>query len=99
MHLIIKHDSPTNTIISNTTGQVLYRSETPTKWTKLIGNSRKTRIYKIVPNEYEDDMRDRFAEVAQIEWRGPKTTVFRYRGKESLTKDYFRHMGRSGRWV
>lgn len=97
MNLTLSHDSPINTSISNSSGQVLYRAQTPLKW-----YGRVTRIYKVVPNDIKDDpedMEDRFEEVARIEWRGPKTSIFRYRGRESLTKDFFRHHGVSGRSV
>lgn len=95
MHLVLAHDSPGNTTISGPTGQVLYRSSTPFKWSE-----RTTTVSKVVPNEFEDEhMRDRFAELAQIEWHGPKTSVFRYRGVQSLTKDFFQHEDKGGRWV
>lgn len=94
MNLSLSHDSPINTSFSNSAGQVLYRSETPLKW-----YGRITRIYKVVPNEYPEDMEDRFEEVARIEWRGPKSSTFRYKGRECLTKDFFRHHGVSGRSV
>jgi len=93
MHLLLSRDSPGNTTITNSTGQVLYRSSTPFKW-----SGRTTTVSKVVPNESDGDhMRDRFAELAQIEWNGPKTSIFRYHGNQSFTKDFFKHEGKGGR--
>lgn len=93
MHLILSNDSPGNTTISDSaTDQVLYRSSKPSK--------RIINISKVLPNDSEHDhMRDRFAHLAQIEWHGPKTSIFRYRGNESFTKDFFKHEGKTMRCV
>jgi len=91
MHLILSSDSPGDTTISDsTTSQVLYRCSTPSKGT--------VNISKVLPNDSEHDhMRDRFAHLAQIEWHGPTTSIFRYQGNESFTKDFFKHEGKTGR--
>jgi hypothetical protein len=93
MHLILSSDSPGDTTISDsTTSQVLYRCSTPSKGT--------VNISKVLPNDSEHDhMRDRFAHLAQIEWHGPTTSIFRYQGNESFTKDFFKHEGKTGRCV
>ncbi|KIM79593.1 hypothetical protein PILCRDRAFT_823128 [Piloderma croceum F 1598] len=92
MRLILSNDSPENTTISDsTTGQVLYRFSTPSG--KGIVN-----IFRVVPNDSDGDhMKDRFEQLAQIEWYDPTTSIFRYRGQKYLTTEFFKHEGKSER--
>ncbi|KIM79630.1 hypothetical protein PILCRDRAFT_550834 [Piloderma croceum F 1598] len=62
---LTNHANVRNTRFYNADGQVLYKSETPGSAFSL---HKKTTISKIIPNDSPDDMSDRFAEIATIEW-------------------------------
>jgi hypothetical protein len=92
MRLILSNDSPENTTISDsTTGQVLYRCSTPS-------GKGTVNIFRVLPNDTDGDhMKDRFEQLAQIEWYGPTTSIFRYRGQKYLTTEFFKQEGKSER--
>ncbi|KIJ69135.1 hypothetical protein HYDPIDRAFT_105702 [Hydnomerulius pinastri MD-312] len=81
-----------NTIIATETGQAIYSTNTPAK-----SGSRVTTISKVQPNSEKEDMRDRFESFAEIEWHTFSSSVFRYEGKETKTKDFIPSGGIQGR--
>jgi hypothetical protein len=92
MRLILSNDSPENTTISDsTTGQILYRFSTPS-------GKGTVNIFRVIPSDSDGDhMKDRFEQLAQIEWYDPTTSIFRYRGQKYLTTEFFKHEGKSER--
>lgn len=87
MHLYISH-SPFNSVYTNESGQGLYKVKT-----KLSG--RTSTITRSIPNdipqrEAEANLPDRFAHLAQIDWRIVESTKIRFAGTELDIKTLFR---------
>ena len=72
MRLILSSEAARNAVMSNESGQVLYKTFHPLK----LGLSQgTTTIQKIKPNDDPMDMRDQFDVLAQISngiWRRPR---------------------------
>ena len=54
---------------------------------KMLG--RDVSIHKIVPNASEDDLQDRFAHLAEVEYNQFMSSRIRYGGGEVVTSQYF----------
>ena len=88
MHLILSSNEPWNARYSNEEGQALYKTSSP--W-KMLG--RDVSIHKIMPNASEDDLQDRFAHLAQVEYNQFRSSRIRYGGGEVVTSQYFTMTG------
>jgi hypothetical protein len=95
MHLILSHSSPINSVYSNEDGQAIYKVHSPFKF---IG--RTSTISRILPNDIpgRDDivMQDRFARLAQIDWKIISPSRIRFGGIEADVKTFFRKEEGSG---
>ncbi|KAL4065947.1 hypothetical protein J3A83DRAFT_337971 [Scleroderma citrinum] len=93
MRLTLSSEFVLNTVMTNESGQVLYRTSTP----KFRLKGRSTTIYKVVPNTDPSDMQDRFETIGEIEWQmfGPAT--MRLHGKEMNTNQFIPRHGVRGR--
>ncbi|KAF9219198.1 hypothetical protein BS17DRAFT_789978 [Gyrodon lividus] len=92
MQLILSSESVRNTIITNESGQVLYKTSHPFK---LIGMGTTT-IQKIKSNTDPMDMRDQFEVVGEIEWHLFGSSTFRINGQEMQTNDFLPRHGING---
>ncbi|KAH7888166.1 hypothetical protein F5I97DRAFT_959797 [Phlebopus sp. FC_14] len=92
MILSLSSESVRNTIITNESGQVLYKTVTPFKF-----GSRTTTVYKIKSNANPTDMQDQFEVMAEIEWHTFESSKFRINGQEVLTKEFIPRHGVTGR--
>jgi hypothetical protein len=88
MNLHLANNSPRNTVLRNSEGQAIYKIVTPKKLGK-----RTTTISKIVPSSSPEDMRDHFAEVAQIDWPNLGKKRIRMGGQEIDARSYLRRDG------
>ena len=85
MHLYLSSNEPWNATYANEEGQTIYKTASP--WTML---SRKISVHKIIPNASEEDLQDRFAHLAEVEYKRFTPSRIRYGGEELLTSEYFR---------
>lgn len=94
MLLTLSSESVRNTIFTNESGQVLYKTSHPSK----LGMGTTT-IQKIAPNADPMDMRDQFDVMGEIEWRLFGSSTFRINGEEMRSNDFLPRHGITGRWV
>ena len=95
MLLTLSSESVRNTIFTNESGQVLYKTSHPFK----IGTMGTTTIHKIAPNADPTDMRDKFDVMGEIDWRLFGSSTFRINGEEMQTNDFLPRHGITGRCV
>ncbi|KAF9232115.1 hypothetical protein BU15DRAFT_81582 [Melanogaster broomeanus] len=93
MQLTLSSESVRNTVMTNETGQVLYKSFHPFK----LGKLGTTTIRKIRPNTDPLDVRDNFDVMGEIEWRLFGSSTFRINGQEMQTSDFLPRHGITGR--
>ncbi|KAN0087840.1 hypothetical protein V8E55_006461 [Tylopilus felleus] len=85
MRLTLSSEAVRNAVMTNESGQILYRTFHPLK----LGLSQgTTTIQKIKPNDDPMDMRNQFEVLAQIEWRLTTPSTFHMHGQE-LSSDVF----------
>ncbi|KAG1891481.1 hypothetical protein F4604DRAFT_1611832 [Suillus subluteus] len=82
-----------NTIITNEQGQIIYKTQTPSK---LVG-VRTTTIQKIKPNDDRYHMQNQFDVLGEIEWHKFSSSKFRSGGTEVETKEFIPKRGLWGR--
>ncbi|KAF8888278.1 hypothetical protein BD779DRAFT_1440034 [Infundibulicybe gibba] len=94
MHLYLSGASPLHSTFSNEEGQVIYKVDSPIKLT-----NRTASIRRALPNDLFDgeDTHNRFAHLAQVEWRVVGPSTIRQGGEEIETKTFFRRGGWLGR--
>lgn len=85
MHLYLSSNKPWNSAYANEEGQAIYKTSSP--WIML---GRKISVHKIIPNASEKDLQDRFAPLAEVEYKRFTPGRIRYGGEELLTSEYFR---------
>ncbi|KAG6375929.1 hypothetical protein JVT61DRAFT_2798 [Boletus reticuloceps] len=94
MHLTLSSEAVRNAIVTNESGQVLYKAFHPLK----LGLSQgTTTIQKIKPNDDPTDMRDQFEVLAQIEWHFMTPSTFRMHGQELPSNAFIPRHGIRGR--
>ncbi|KAH0832271.1 hypothetical protein J3R83DRAFT_13264 [Lanmaoa asiatica] len=94
MHLILSSESVRHAVMSNESGQVLYKTFHPLK----LGLSQgTTTIQKIKPNDDPMDMRDQFEVLAQIEWHLVGPSTFRMNGQDLQSDTFIPRHGILGR--
>ena len=94
MRLILSSEAVRNAVMSNESGQVLYKTFHPLK----LGLSQgTTTIQKIKPNDDSMDMRDQFDVLAQIEWHLVTPSTFRMHGQELPSDEFIPRHGILGR--
>ena len=84
MHLYLSSNEPWSATYANEEGQAIYKTASPR--TML---SRKISVHKIISNASED-LQDRFAHLAEVEYKRSTPSRIRYGGEELLTSEYFR---------
>ncbi|KAJ7119099.1 hypothetical protein C8R44DRAFT_790012 [Mycena epipterygia] len=92
---------PMNAVYADASGAPQYKVNTPLN----LLNGRTTAISRVVDgiprrqsqsgdeHETEGEEGERFASLAHIDWRVVESTVIRFRGRELLTRDFFRKTG------
>lgn len=95
MLLTLSSESVRNTIFTNETGQVLYKTSHPFK----LGTMGTTTIQKIVSNADPVDMRDKFDVMGEIEWRLFGSSTFRINDEEMQSNHFLPRHGFTGRCV
>lgn len=85
MLLTLSSESVRNTVFTNESGQVLYKTSHPFQLGLVMGT---TTIQKIVPNADPMDMRDKLVVMGEIEWRLLGSSTFRINGQEMLSSDF-----------
>jgi hypothetical protein len=88
MNLQLSEHSFRNSLYCTPEGQTIYKIVTPKGW-----GARTTSIAKIVTNSKEDDMQDRYEEMAQIRWPWIGKEILKFRGQERASKEYLRRDG------
>ncbi|KAF8894852.1 hypothetical protein BD779DRAFT_867293 [Infundibulicybe gibba] len=90
MHLYLSDASPLHATFGNEEGQAIYKVDSPFK---LVG--RTANISRVVPNDVPrgEDMQDRFAHLAQVEWHTLGSSIIRQAGQEVETKTFFQKEG------
>ncbi|KAH7909212.1 hypothetical protein BJ138DRAFT_1115166 [Hygrophoropsis aurantiaca] len=91
MRFTLSSEYVCNTILTNEEGQVVYKTKTSAKLSSLVPWT--TIISKITPNIDENDMRDKFAIMAAIEWHSLSSSIFRFGGEEHRAKDFLPNSG------
>ncbi|KAJ8595150.1 hypothetical protein M405DRAFT_857545 [Rhizopogon salebrosus TDB-379] len=81
-----------NTVITNTQGQVIYKTNTPFRF-----GTRTTTIYKVKPNANWFGTRNQFDVIGEIEWHTYTSSKFRFGGTEVVTKEFIPKKGFTGR--
>lgn len=110
MQLVLTTASPSNAVYTDGSGAPQYKVNTPLKL-----HNRTTAISRVIEHgiprrrsqsqsadEHEVEVEgERFASLAQIDWRVVESSVIRFRDRELLTRDFFRKTGWGwyGRWV
>ena len=85
MHLYLSSNEPWNATYANEEGQAFYK----TCWSPtMLG--RKISVHKIIPNASKEDLQDRFAHLAEVEYKRFTPSRIRYGGEALLTSEYFR---------
>ncbi|KAI6007498.1 hypothetical protein EDC04DRAFT_2611348 [Pisolithus marmoratus] len=92
MHLILSSRFVRNTIMTDESGQVLYKTSTPCRF-----GSRTTTLYKVVPNTDPDDMQNHMEAVGEIEWHWIAPSIMRLHGQEMTTNTFIPCHGFMGR--
>ncbi|KIM56369.1 hypothetical protein SCLCIDRAFT_132908 [Scleroderma citrinum Foug A] len=92
MRLTLSSESVRNTVMTNESGQVLYKTSTPFR----LG-VRTTTIYKVVPNTNPNDMQDCLDAIGEIEWHLFGTSIMRLHGEEMKTDRFIPRHGFTGR--
>ncbi|KAF7980161.1 hypothetical protein HWV62_39623 [Athelia sp. TMB] len=87
---LTNHTNVQSTTFTNESGQALYKAETPGS---ILKRHRKTIISKVVPNESLDDMTDRYAELATIEWHSITPSLLTYDGVTRSMKEFMPYRG------
>ncbi|EDR10699.1 uncharacterized protein LACBIDRAFT_315364 [Laccaria bicolor S238N-H82] len=85
MHLYLSSNEPWNATYANEEGQPIYKTSSP----RMV-LSRKISVHKIIPNASEEDLQDRFAHLAEVEYKRFTPSRIRYGGDDLLTSEYFR---------
>ncbi|KAF9233679.1 hypothetical protein BU15DRAFT_66387 [Melanogaster broomeanus] len=93
MQLTLSSGSVRNAVMTNETGQALYK----TSHTFTLGKLGTTTIRKIRPNTDPLDMRDHFDVMGEIDWRLYGSSTFRINGQEMQTSDFLPRHGIRGR--
>ncbi|KAF9463416.1 hypothetical protein BDZ94DRAFT_1258742 [Collybia nuda] len=96
MNLYLSDRSPLNSKFRTEAGQIIYKVDTPIRFT-----TRVSTITKVIPNDViplqdtgnEVDMRDRFALLALIEHKPRASSVIKLGDVETETLKYFRKEG------
>ncbi|KAH0832240.1 hypothetical protein J3R83DRAFT_13214 [Lanmaoa asiatica] len=94
MLLTLSSESVRNTVFTNESGQVLYKSSHPFK----LGMGTTT-IQKIMSNADPMDMLDRFDVMGEIEWHLFVSSTFRINGEAMQSNDFIPRHGITGRCV
>ncbi|KAF8552771.1 hypothetical protein OG21DRAFT_1511100 [Imleria badia] len=94
MLLTLSSESVRNTVFTNESGQVLYKTTHPFQFSVTLGT---TTIHKIVPSADPTDMRDEFEVMGDIEWRLLGSSTFRINGEEMLSNNFLPRHGMMGR--
>jgi len=94
MHLVLSRRSHLNAVYSNEDGQAIYKVHSPFKF-----KGRTSTISRIMPNGIPSSsdigMQDRFAHLAQIDYKLMTPSIIRFGGIEVDVKTFFR-VGRLG---
>ena len=85
MDLYLSSNEPWSATYANKEGPAIYKTASPR--TML---SRKISVRKIISNASEKDLQDRFAHLAEVEYKRFVPSRIRYGGEELLTSEYFR---------
>ncbi|KAF8133351.1 hypothetical protein EV363DRAFT_53024 [Boletus edulis] len=94
MHLTLSSEAVRNAVMTNESGQVLYKAFHPLK----LGLSQgTTTIQKIKPNDDPTDMCDQFEVLGQIEWHLTTPSTFRMHGQELPSDAFIPRHGIRGR--
>ena len=94
MRLVLSDESIQNTVMTNETGQVIYKTSTPFRL-----RTRTTTLYKVVPNEDPEDMLNSFEVIGEIVWHMISPSTMRLHGEEMKTNQLIPHKGVFGGWV
>jgi len=98
MHLYLSTNCPWNTNFCNAEGQVIYKTESPMRFS--LG-ARPIIIKRICPSivdlkaDSEDSLRDSFSHLAEIDYTLLLTSRIRYNGIDMATAEFFRNAGGS----
>ncbi|KIK81274.1 hypothetical protein PAXRUDRAFT_156425 [Paxillus rubicundulus Ve08.2h10] len=93
MQLTLSSESVRNAVMTNESGQVLYKTSHPFR----LKGMRTTTIQKIRPNADPVDMHDDFCVMGEIEWRLFGSSTFRINGQEMLSNNFLPRHGITGR--
>jgi len=93
MQLTLSSQSVRNAVMTNETGQVLYKTSHPS----ILGKLGTTTIRKIQPSTDSLDMHDNFDVMGEIEWHWFGSSTFRINGQEMQTNDFLPRHGITGR--
>jgi len=89
MRLVLSRLSHLNAVYSDEDGQAIYKVHSPFKF-----KGRTSTISKIMPNGIPSSgdigMQDRFAHLAQIDWKLMTPSIIRFGGIEVDVKTFFR---------
>lgn len=103
MHLYLSGRSPLNGVYTDENGQAIYKVHTPLKLSDRTSTITRSIPDDIPRREGLDDVtfQDRFAHLAQIDWRTIDSTKIRFAGESLDTGNLFRKDGWGwyGRWV
>ncbi|KAL4080488.1 hypothetical protein J3A83DRAFT_13079 [Scleroderma citrinum] len=88
MRLVLSNESVQNMVMTNETGQVLYKTSTPFRF-----GIRTTTLYKVVPNESPEDMLDNFEVIGEIVWHWIGPSTMRLHGEEMKTNQFIPRQG------
>ncbi|KAJ7490970.1 hypothetical protein FB451DRAFT_628578 [Mycena latifolia] len=99
MHLFLTTATPTNAIYTDENGTPQYKVHTP--FTPRDRTSVISRVVDGIPRrseagdgpDAEVEGGERFANLAHIDWRLVESSVIRFRGRELVTRDFFRKEG------
>ena len=94
MRLVLSDESIQNTVMTNKTGQVIYKTSTP-----FHLGMRTTTLYKVMPNEDPEDMLDSFEAIGEIVWHMIGPLTMRLHGEEMKTNQFIPCKGVFGGWV
>ncbi|KAG8215725.1 hypothetical protein J3R82DRAFT_7618 [Butyriboletus roseoflavus] len=92
MHLTLSTKSVRNTIFTNESGQVLYKTTHP-----YYISMGTTTLHKIKANDDPMDMRDQFDVIGEIEWHLIGSSTFRLNGQDMQSNEFLPSHGILGR--
>ncbi|KAJ7490957.1 hypothetical protein FB451DRAFT_628373 [Mycena latifolia] len=97
MHLFLTTANPTNAVYTNENGVPQYKIHTP-----LMSRDLTTVISRVVDgiprrsgkgDGHDAEGGERFASLAHIDWHLVDSSVIRFRGREIVSRDFFRKEG------